>query len=109
VFFLLAPRARYNLQLGPGLYWLTLVSDGLLEKHGVPLSMLDEIALERTDLGSGLHLFRFHEKPEDWRANAAIDKVYGAAPGFFDLQKVRSQLTPTDDHRDLLRQLEPWD
>jgi hypothetical protein len=105
-------RAYYGWNIDkyvPGLYWQTLVSDGLLEKHDIPLSILDEIALERTDLGRGLHLFRFHEKPEDWRANTAIDKAFDAAPGFFDLQKVRSQLTPTDDHRDLLRQLEPWD
>jgi hypothetical protein len=85
------------------------VSDKLLEKHGVPLSVLDEIALERTDLGASLHLFRFHGKPEDWRANTSIDKAYSSTPGFFDLHKVRSQLTPTDDHRDLLRQLRPWD
>ena len=52
----------------PGLYWwLTLVSESLANRHGVPLSALTEPALEHKRLGRGQHLLRFHVRPGAWR------------------------------------------
>jgi hypothetical protein len=93
----------------PGLYWLTLVSERLLEKHGVPIGVLENIALEHADLGGGIHLFRFYDRPEDWTSSTAINEVLQSVPGFFDLRKVRAGLTPGVDFEELARELRPWD
>lgn len=93
----------------PGLYWLTLVSEQLLEKHGVPISVLENIALEHVDLGGGIHLFRFYDHPEDWRSSKAIDDVLRSVPGFFDLKKVQANLTPGVDFQERSQELRPWD
>ena len=74
----------------PGLYWLTLLPEALAERHGVPLAEVSQAALEHVDLGSGRHLFRFHDRPEDWRKRTdAMDDLCARLPGVFDVHEVR--------------------
>jgi len=73
----------------PGLYWMTLLPEELANKHGVPLSKVSDIALEHVDLGRGQNLFRFYERPEDWKSDRAVETLLANQPGFFDIEKVR--------------------
>jgi len=52
----------------PGLYWLTLLPAALAEKHGIPLPVIDGVAIEHIKLEGDQHFFRFYEEPEDWRS-----------------------------------------
>lgn len=76
----------------PGLYWWTLLPASLAEKHGVPLPAVASIALEHIKLEGQQHLFRFYEKPEDWRLATVMAGLYTSLPGVFDVEKIRSQL-----------------
>jgi hypothetical protein len=93
----------------PGLYWLTLISEQLAKKHNVSLEAVKDIALEHVELGDGIHFFRFYDKPEDWKLTAKVDKFCALTPGFFDLQRVRSQLKPNAGFRERHEELRPWD
>ena len=74
----------------PGLYWLTLLPEAFAERHGVPLDEVAEAALEHVDLGAGQHLFRFYDRPEEWRERAdVIDGLCARLPGIFDIHHVR--------------------
>ena len=74
----------------PGLYWLTLLPETLAARHGVSLDEVSRMALEHVDLGDGQHLFRFCDRPDDWRQRAgAIDEFCARAPGMFDIHHVR--------------------
>jgi len=76
----------------PGLYWLTLLPENLLSKHGVSLSAVGQIALEHRALDHGQHLFRFYDRPEDWRYESKVTKLIAALPGIFDVEGVRPKL-----------------
>ncbi len=76
----------------PGLYWLTLIPAALADQHGVPLSAIKKVAQEHVELDSDQHLFRFYERPENWRDISAVAELCASLPGLFDVQKVKPHL-----------------
>lgn len=76
----------------PGLYWLTLLPSDLIAKHGIPIDALSQAAIEHRELEGGQHLFRFYERPEDWRTTGKIDELIAANEGFFNIEKARQAL-----------------
>jgi hypothetical protein len=92
----------------PGLYWLTLLPVALAEKHKVPLSAVEGMALEHVELEGGQHLFRFYERPEDWRSAAGSARLRSSLTGVFDVEKVRPQLTAATNFLDLNGVLRNW-
>jgi hypothetical protein len=92
----------------PGLYWLTLLSDALVAKHGVPLSEVAQIALEHIELEDGQHLFRFYDRPEEWRSASNVTKLIRTLPGIFDVEKVKPQLETAETFVDLNAVVRNW-
>ena len=94
----------------PGLYWLTLLPEALAERHGVPLAEVSQAALEHVDLGGGQHLFRFHDRPEDWRKRTdAMDDLCARLPGVFDVHEVRRLVAKgVKTFAELHALLDPW-
>ena len=93
----------------PGLYWLTLLSETLAEKHGVPLTKVETAAIEHVALGRGLRLFRFHEHPDTWRERAdEIDALCAALPGVFDVAEARAGLVGITELSDYHRVKRLW-
>ncbi len=76
----------------PAFYWLTLLTDALAERHGVSLSAVRAAALEHVDLGQGRQLFRFNERPQDWRTTSAVSELCGSLSGVFNMDRLRSGL-----------------
>lgn len=76
----------------PGVYWLTLLSDGLLAKHSVKLADLVADAMTTETLGDGsLHLLKFFESPEDWKDNAdRLDDLCERVKGVFSRRAVEA-------------------
>jgi hypothetical protein len=74
----------------PGVYWYTLLSDGLLTQHGVKLADLSVEAVVTETLGDGsLHLLKFFERPEDWKENAErLDDLCERVDGVFSRRSV---------------------
>lgn len=85
----------------PGLYWLTLLPEALARKHNVPLPALEAIAQEHVELEGGQHLFRFYERPEDWRKTSAVTELCASLSGMFDVEKVKPQLIAARSFLDL--------
>lgn len=73
-----------------GVYWYTLLSDGLLDQHGVKLADLSVEAVATENLGDGsLHLLKFFENPEDWKENAdRLDDLCERVDGIFSRRSV---------------------
>lgn len=92
----------------PGLYWLTVLSTALAEKHGVSLSAIEYVALEHVKLEGDQHLFRFYEEPEDWRSAVGAAQLCSSLPGVFDVEKVRPQLTAAKNFLDLNAVIRNW-
>lgn len=69
----------------PGLYWYTLLSDSILDKHSVKLSELSREAISCEALGdSSTYLLNFFEKPKDWRKNSdRLDNICKNINGIF--------------------------
>jgi hypothetical protein len=93
----------------PGLYWLTLISESLATKHDVPLNLLEEISLEHVDLGSGLHLFRFYDRPEDWQSDTKVKALAASLPGIFNRQNVMSEFRFGMGFNELVDLMHKWD
>ncbi len=92
----------------PGLYWLTLLPAELAEKRGASLSVIGGIALEHLELEGQQHLFRFYEKPENWRSAAAVKELCSSLPGIFDIEKVRPQLESAKTFLELNTMINTW-
>ena len=93
----------------PGLYWLTLLSETLIEKHGVSLAEVEAVAIEHIALGRGLRLFRFHEHPGQWRDRVdEIDALCASLPGVFDIAEVRTRLVGVAELSDYHTIARPW-
>ena len=93
----------------PGLYWLTLLSEALAERHGVPLAKVERAALEHAAPGAGLHLYRFHDHPGDWRARAdELDALCASLPGVFNIAEVRERLIGVTEEKEYDEIVRPW-
>ncbi len=73
-----------------GVYWYTLLSNELLEKHQVDLTNLSSEAISIETLNNGsMHLLKFYEKPESWRENAdRLDDLCEKVDGVFSRRSV---------------------
>jgi hypothetical protein len=92
----------------PGLYWWTLLPASLTEKHGVSLATVASMALEHVELEGRQHLFRFYEKPGDWRSATVMAELYSLLPLVFDVEKVRSQLEGAKTFLELNAMVNTW-
>jgi hypothetical protein len=93
----------------PGLYWITLLPAVLAEKHGVPLSTLGKVALEHIRLEGDQHLFRFYERPEDWRSASNVAELSSSLSGVFNIEKIKPQLRTAKNFFDLDKMLRNWE
>lgn len=75
-----------------GVYWYTLLSDGLLAQHGVKLADLSVEAVIAETLGDEtLHLLKFFESPADWKENAdRLDDLCERVDGMFSRRSVEA-------------------
>lgn len=92
----------------PGLYWLTLLPEGLVKKHDLPLSTVEKIAQEHIELEGGQHFFRFYERPEDWQSVPGVAELISSLPGVFNVEKIKPQLAVAKNYLDLRATLERW-
>lgn len=92
----------------PGFYWLTLLSEALAEKHGIPLSAVEKIALEHIKLQGGQHLFRFYERPDDWKSTSAVSELCASLRGVFDVERIKPQFPTAKNFLDLDAMLSKW-
>jgi hypothetical protein len=78
----------------PGVYWLTLLSDDMLARHGVNVAdLLSETVANETLENRSIHLLRFFDKPEDWRENAVrLDNLCERINGIFSRRAVDKAL-----------------
>lgn len=72
----------------PGLYWLTLLSDSMLEKHGVPLSALKSVALRASRIDIEQNLLQFYETPAEWSSTENVSRLCAQWPGIFNVERV---------------------
>ena len=87
----------------PGLYWLTLLPQGLIDRHNIPLSTLQAIAKKHHVLKGGLHLFQFYDAPEDWSSNGLV-----SLPGIFNVEMARAELATAKNFVEFNLLLKRW-
>ena len=92
----------------PGLYWLTLLPAALAEKHAIPLSAIDNIVLEHSELESSQHLFQLYERPEAWHSATAVAELTSSLPGIFHIETARAQLAAAKNFLDLDKMVRDW-
>ena len=92
----------------PGFYWLTLLPDALAQRHGIPLTAVNEVAKEHIELGGGQHLFRFYDRAEDWVETLAVTELYKSLPGVFDVEKIKPKLLEAKSFMELNSMLRDW-
>lgn len=76
----------------PGVYWCTLLSNALLDRHRVRVSDLSCEAMSTESLGDGsIHLLKFYERPEDWQLHVErLDDLCERVQGVFSRRAVES-------------------
>ncbi len=92
----------------PGLYWLTLLSEGLAKQHSIPFDAIEAVALEHLTLGNGQHLFCFYERPEDWQKTNAVTELSASLSGVFNMENIRPHLLAAKNFLELSSLLRNW-
>jgi hypothetical protein len=94
----------------PGVYWYTLLSDGLLTKHGVKLADLVAESMATEILGDGsLHLLKFFASPEDWKENAdRLDNLCERVEGVFSRRSVEKAVAGITNYLEYDEAIAQW-
>lgn len=94
----------------PGVYWHTLLSDGLLIERGVRLSDLSVEAVTNDTLGNGsLHLLKFFDEPQNWKENACrLDGLCERVDGVFSRHSVEAVLSGITDYFEYEEAISHW-
>jgi hypothetical protein len=92
----------------PGFYWLTLLSDGIAQQHGISFPVVEAVAQEHVTLENGQHLFRFYQRPEEWSATSTVAQLCASLSGVFDVEKVTPQLQSAKNFLELSAMLKNW-
>jgi PKD domain len=94
----------------PGVYWYTLLSDGLLTQHGVKLADLAAEAMTAETLGDGsLHLLKFFESPEEWKENARrLDDLCERIEGVFSRRLVEAAVAGITNYLEYDETIAHW-
>lgn len=93
-----------------GVYWYTLLSDDVLEKHGVILPDLasEAIAAETVNNGS-LHLLKFYDEAEEWPLHAErLDGICDKVEGLFSRRSVDSAVSGVTSFLEYCFVIDEW-
>lgn len=86
----------------PGVYWYTLISDGLLERHRVSLADLSVEAISTETMGDGsLQLLRFFDQADEWQQNQQrLDDLCERVPGMFSRRAADDMFKEAKSYRE---------
>ena len=91
----------------PGLYWITLLSDYLIQLHGLDLSPISSASITKVrEYGS--HLFQFYQDPSDWINQEPRMKLLSAPAGFFHKEDMINSIGSETNWDILDKKLETW-
>jgi hypothetical protein len=99
---------RDTMKKVPGFYWLTLLSETLVNRHGVSLTAIGAVAQEHIALEGDQHLFRFYERPEDWQKTPSVTELCASLSGVFNVAEIKPQLLAAKNLLELNSMLRDW-
>lgn len=92
----------------PGLYWWTLISEGMATKLGLAISEIVCLAKEEITLESGARLIRFYDMPRDWQSADGLVRSYPTLRGVFDVEKIRPTIEKARNFLELSTLVHDW-
>ena len=87
----------YNKYL-PGLYWITLIPNSLIEKFGIKVEEIRELS-NKFEIKSNSNIFaQFYDDPDQWQSRAeVIDSWCARTPGCFYKPPIESEAAKRPD------------
>jgi hypothetical protein len=74
----------------PGIYWITVIPNTLIELHHVPFDKLKAAAEGCEESIPGVWMLRFFDDPDKWQEHAErLDRLCAETPGIFSVSRVR--------------------
>lgn len=94
----------------PGLYWLTLLSEALLQKHDVSIeALLPEAKAGATKSDQGGYILCFFENAREWSREARrLDDLCEKTPGFFAISRVKPSFEKAGSFLEVSEALHNW-
>jgi hypothetical protein len=92
----------------PGIYWLTLLSNALANRHGISFEELDSASVRHIILSGGQHLFRFYDRPGDWALDSRLSLYYDGFSGVFNIDLVKNSVFTASNFPELSVILRRW-
>lgn len=100
---------RDPLKAIPGLFWITVIDQSLIDRHGVPVDTLSPHAIEKSKSANGQYIFRFFDEPNSWKlVKTKIDTLCSSIPGIFDINAVRNGMPRNARYLELSTYLAQW-
>ena len=90
----------------PGFYWLTILTNELLLKHGLQVETIRERAIEACEVNRN-YLFCFYESPEEWNKSGSTQQLC-SSPGVFNIEKAKKELLSKTNFLELDTALRQW-
>jgi hypothetical protein len=92
----------------PGFYWLTLISQTVLESARLDLKLIREYAVAEISPEEGVLVFQFYDAPQDWRSNLRMSELYSRTDSVFKIEDIRPQVAAAGDLASLRQILANW-
>lgn len=87
---------------------MTLLSDVIVKRHGIPISAVKAVAQEAVTLECGQHLFRFYQRPQDWSETPSVTELCASLPMVFDINKISPRLQSAKNDAELSEMLRDY-
>ena len=91
----------------PGIYWITLISDELANRHGLDLAPVAEGSVSQ-DQNSECRLFQMYENPADWKREEKRLNALSAPNGFFHRKDVIDDIGMETNGRVVSEKIDAW-
>jgi hypothetical protein len=92
----------------PGLYWITLLPNALIEKHGLDRVILNNAAIESKNLSNGQNMYVFYGEPKGWALNVVVPEISKDCAGIFKISNPASVAENVRSFLELSDALKNW-
>ncbi|SHN12340.1 hypothetical protein [Roseibium suaedae] len=92
----------------PGLYWLTVLSKDLAERHSIDLQDLGRYSRKSVKTSDEVYVLTFHDDPEEWSSMNVAADFYSDHSNIFNIEHARQELSKADNLMEFLAMTRRW-
>lgn len=100
---------RDPLKAIPGIYWITVISQALIERHKLPIAELQRSAVASSIINNQTYIIEMYTQPDKWVSyQEKLDAICSSVNGIFDIEKVKNGIPNDAGYLQMSSYLAQW-